>query len=129
MEGGLGKVDRNFLGRVLVRNLGARSDDVLVGPGLGLDNAVLSIGAGRVMIVTADPLSMIPSLGMEESAWLTVHELASDLTTSAVRPQFAVLDYNLPPSLSMGDFEVYVKAVGRECSKLGVSIIGGHTGR
>jgi len=122
-------VDRDFLGRVLVRNLGARSGDVLVGPGLGLDNAVLSIGAGRVMVVTADPLSMIPSAGMEDSAWLTVHELASDLTTSAVKPQFAVLDYNLPPSLSMEDFERYVKAVGRECSKLGVSIIGGHTGR
>lgn len=129
MDGGLGKVDRDFLGRVLVRNLGARSDDVLVGPGLGLDNAVLSIGAGRVMVVTADPLSMIPSAGMEDSAWLTVHELASDLTTSAVKPQFAVLDYNLPPSLSTEDFERYVKAVSRECSKLGVSIIGGHTGR
>jgi hydrogenase expression/formation protein HypE len=129
MEGGLGKVDRDFLRRVLLRNLGAKNEDVLVGPGMGLDNAVLSIGGGRVMVVTADPLSMIPSVGMEDSAWLTVHELASDLTTSAVRPQFAVLDYNLPPSLSMEDFQRYVKAVGKECSKLGVSIIGGHTGK
>ena len=72
---------------------------------MGLDNAVISVGDGRVMVVTADPLSIIPSIGMERSAWLTVHELASDLTTSAVTPQFAVLDYNLPPSLSMDDFE------------------------
>ncbi|MDA4136247.1 MAG: AIR synthase family protein [Thaumarchaeota archaeon] len=129
MEGGLGKVDRDFLRRVLVRHLGAKNSDVIVGPGMGLDNAVLSIGPGRVMVVTADPLSMIPSIGMEDSAWLTVHELASDLATSAVRPQFVVLDYNLPPSLRMDDFERYVKAVGKECSKLGVSIIGGHTGK
>ena len=88
MEGGLGKVDRDFLRRVLLRNLGAKNADILVGPGMGLDNAVLSIGAGRVMVITADPLSMIPSVGMEDSAWLTVHELASDLTTSAVKPQF-----------------------------------------
>jgi hydrogenase expression/formation protein HypE len=129
MEGGLGKVDRDFLKRVLARNLGATNNDVLVGPGLGLDNAVLSIGAGRVMVVTADPISMIPSVGMEDSAWLTVHELASDLATSAVKPQFAVLDYNLPPSLKMEEFERYVEAVGRECSRLGISIIGGHTGK
>jgi hydrogenase expression/formation protein HypE len=129
LSGGLGKVDRDFLRRVLVKNLGVKNKDVLVGPGMGLDNAILRIGPGRIMVVTADPISIIPSLGMEDSAWLTVHEIASDLTTSAVRPQFAVLDYNLPPSLNMREFERYVAAVGRECSKLGVSIIGGHTGK
>jgi len=66
MEGGLGKVDRDFLRRVLVKNLGAKSKDVLVGPGMGLDNAILSIGQGRVMVVTADPISMIPSLGVAD---------------------------------------------------------------
>lgn len=129
MGEGMGKVDRDFLSRVLVRNLGARSKDVLVGPGMGLDNAVISIGRGKVMVVTADPISIIPSIGMDDSAWLTVHEIASDLLTSGVRPQFAVLDYNLPPSLDMDDFEIYVKAVGRECASLGIAIIGGHTGK
>ena len=96
---------------------------------MGLDNAVLSVGGRRVMVVTADPLSIIPSIGMVDSAWLTVHELASDLTTSAVAPQFAVLDYNLPPSLTPSDFESYAVAVSDECRSLGISIIGGHTGR
>jgi hydrogenase maturation factor len=81
------------------------------------------------MLMTADPLSIIPSLGMANSAWLTVHELASDLATSAVAPQFAVLDYNLPPSLELKDFESYAIAVSEECKRLGVSIVGGHTGR
>ena len=129
IDPGLGKVDRDFLSRVLLRNTGAVSDSVIVGPGIGLDNAVLAVGGGNVMVVTADPLSIIPSIGMERSAWLTVHELASDLTTSAVRPQFAVLDFNLPPSLKMGAFGRYVKAVSDECGRLGVSIVGGHTGK
>jgi hydrogenase expression/formation protein HypE len=128
-ETGLGKVDRDFLRRVLLRNLGAGNKDVLVGPGMGLDNAIVSVGAGRVMVATADPLSMIPSLGMRDSAWLTFHELASDLATSGVKPQFAVLDYNLPPSLEMKEFGRYVRAFGEECAALGVSIIGGHTGK
>lgn len=125
----LGKVDRDFLRRILLKNTGSRKKQVVVGPGMGLDNAVISIGAGRVMVVTADPLSMIPSVGMEDSAWLSIHELASDITTSAVAPEFAVLDYNLPPSLSDADFEKYVTAMGRECGMLGIAIIGGHTGR
>jgi hydrogenase expression/formation protein HypE len=127
-KGGLGKVDRDFLARVLLRNTGAASPAVLAGPALGLDNAVISLGKGRVMVVTADPLSIIPSIGMDDSAWLTVHELASDLATSGVAPQFAVLDYNLPPSLEQEDFEDYAIAVSEECRRLGVSIVGGHTG-
>jgi len=126
---GLGKVDRDFLARTLVKNLGAKNESVIVGPGMGLDNAVISLGRGKVMVVTADPISIIPEIGMEDSAWLTVHEIASDLATSAVRPEFAVLDYNLPPSLSSEDFERYVKAVGKECAELGVAIVAGHTGR
>ncbi len=122
-------MDRDFFSRVLMKNTGASNPAVLVGPGMGLDNAILSVGGGRVMVVTADPLSIIPSVGMERSAWSTVHELASDLTTSAVRPQFAVLDFNLPPSLSLADFEVYSGAVSDECARLGISIVGGHTGR
>jgi hydrogenase expression/formation protein HypE len=129
LKAGLGKVDRDFLGRVLLKNTGAKRRSVIVGPGMGLDNAVVSVGPGRVLVVTSDPLSIVPSIGMKDSAWLSVHEIASDLTTSGVSPQFAVLDYNLPPSLSPQDFEEYAVAVSDECRALGVSIIGGHSGR
>lgn len=122
-------MDRDFMKRVVLRNTGARNSSVVVGPGAGLDNAVISLGEGRVMVVTADPVTMVPALGMEVSAWLTVHELASDLATSAVRPQFAVMDYNVPPALSDEDLRGYIEAVGEECGKLGVTIIGGHSGR
>jgi hydrogenase maturation factor len=44
---GLGKVDRDFLSRVLLKNTGAKSDSVVVGPGMGLDNAVISVGGSR----------------------------------------------------------------------------------
>jgi hydrogenase expression/formation protein HypE len=125
----LGKVGRKFLDQIVFRNLGLDSPSVIVRPGHGFDNAVVSLGHHRVLVLTADPLSIIPSIGMEESAWLTIHLLASDFTTSALRPQFAVLDFNLPPKLRLGDFETYIKAVGRECKKLGIAIVGGHTGK
>ncbi|MDV3244039.1 MAG: AIR synthase family protein [Nitrososphaerales archaeon] len=125
----LGKVSREFLETVIFRNLGARDQSVLVGPGHGLDNSVLSLSNDRVLILTADPLSLIPALGAKDSAWLTVQLLASDFTTSGVGPQFAMFDFNLPPELDLSVFASYIKAIGAECKKLGVAIVGGHTGK
>ncbi|MDA4117502.1 MAG: AIR synthase family protein [Thaumarchaeota archaeon] len=129
MSGQLGKVPREFLEDVVFKNLGADRDSVLTSPGHGLDNAVISLGESRVLIVTTDPLSIIPSIGIRESAWLSVNLLASDLATSGVMPQFAALDLNLPPELGPDELESYVSAIGDECKRLGIAIVGGHTGR
>jgi hydrogenase expression/formation protein HypE len=128
-SGQQGKVPREFLESAVFSNLGAKRSSLIVKPGHGLDNAVISLGGRKVLIVTSDPLSVIPSIGMEESAWLSVHLLASDLATSGVNPQFAMLDLNLPPGMELPAVAAYVKAVGDECRKLGIAIAGGHTGR
>lgn len=124
-----GKVPRAFLERAVFANLGARRRSVVAGPGHGMDNAVISLGGGRVLLATSDPLSVIPAIGLRESAWLTVHLLASDLATSGVLPEFAMFDFNLPAEMSLPSVEAYLKAVGEECGKLDISIVGGHTGR
>ncbi|MDV3277355.1 MAG: AIR synthase related protein [Nitrososphaerales archaeon] len=118
----------SFLEKVILRNLGAVSARVLLGPGRGLDNAVISIGKTRRMILTSDPVSIIPSLGMETSAWLSVHLVASDYATSGLRPQFATFTFNLPGELKNEDAAVYLRAIGKECRKLRMSIVAGHTG-
>jgi hydrogenase expression/formation protein HypE len=124
-----GKVPRGFLERVVFSNLGAKRSSLLVKPGHGLDNAVISLGGRKVLLVTSDPLSVIPAVGIKESAWLSVHLLASDLTTSGVSPQFAMFDLNLPPEMGLPEVGEYLEAIGDECRKLGIAIAGGHTGR
>jgi len=123
-----GKADEDLLERVVYRSLGAKRREVLVGPGRGFDNAVIGIGDSRVMIVTTDPVSVIPALGMKASAWLSVHLIASDYWTSSRPPEFASFDFNLPQELEENDIEEYLSAVGKECKRLGISIVGGHTG-
>jgi hydrogenase maturation factor len=125
----LGKVPREFLEKVVLKNLGADRDSILTGPGHGFDNAVISLGEKQVLIVTTDPLSIIPSIGMRESAWLSVNLLASDLATSGVMPQFVALDLNLPPELASTELEAYLTAISYECERLGIAIVGGHTGK
>jgi hydrogenase maturation factor len=124
-----GKPDREYLEKVIYRRLGARRHEVIVGPRFGVDNSVVRIGQRKVVVATADPLSFIPALGASASAWLSVHLLASDLTTSGFAPQYGVFDFNLPPTMSQPLFANYWKYFHNECKNLGLAIIGGHTGR
>jgi hydrogenase expression/formation protein HypE len=125
----LGKPGQSILESVVYRSLGAPSSQLVVGPGFGLDNSIVRLSSGRVLVATSDPLSYIPSLGPSASAWLSVHLLASDLTTSGFSPQFGLFDFNLPPTLSDASFAKYWRSFHQEWKKLGLSIIGGHTGR
>lgn len=124
-----GKVGKTFFDNIIYPKLGASRAEILVGPGYGCDNAVIKINDRQVMILTSDPLSIIPALGFEDSAWLTVHLLASDLATSGIPPMYAMLDFNLPVQITREEFETYWDAFHRECQKLGIAIVGGHTGK
>ena len=125
----LGKVDQSYLARVIYPRLGAARREIVVGPRLGVDNAIVRVHPGKVMVATTDPLSYIPGLRPHESAWLSLHLIASDLTTSGFPPQYGIFDFNLPPEMRDEEFGEYWKAFHTECKRLGVSIIGGHTGR
>jgi hydrogenase expression/formation protein HypE len=123
-----GKLAAELMRKAVYPNLGRRSRRVKTGPAVGLDNAVVSAGRGRVMILTVDPMSAIPAFGMELSARLSVGLIASDYTTSGVMPQYAAFSYNFPRAMTETQVVEYLEAVGSECGRLGVSIVGGHTG-
>ena len=100
-----------------------------MGPAFGVDNSIVRLDKDRVLVSTTDPLSYIPALGPEVSAWLSVHLLASDITTSGFPPEYGLFDFNLPPTMTGDQFSKYWRGFEREWKKLGLSIIGGHTGR
>lgn len=113
---------------VVYRNLGASKGAILVGPKLGFDNAFVSIKGKRVMVVTTDPVSVIPQIGMRWSAWLSVHLIASDLATSGVAPEFASFSFNFPSEMGSADKREYLRSLGTACKGIGVAIVAGHTG-
>jgi hydrogenase maturation factor len=124
----MGKARPEFMKEVVYASLGKKSRKLVIGPRKGSDNAVIAIDEGRVMVLTVDPVSIIPSLGMGLSAWLSVHLVASDYTTSGLRPEYATFSFNFPPELSNADREEYVRSTGEECRRLGITIAAGHTG-
>ena len=125
----LGKITPEVFGRVIAPHLGAARPEVLAGPRAGHDAAVIRAGAGRVLAVTTDPLSVIPSLGNARSARLACHLIASDLWTTGIPPAYASVDFNLPPDFSDEAFTEYWHAMSDEWAALGVAVVTGHTGR
>jgi hydrogenase expression/formation protein HypE len=124
-----GKFPYELIEKLIYPKLGAKRKEVLVSPGAGRDNTVIQLRGGQVLVATADPLSVIPALGIRNSAYISVHLLASDLATCGFSPQFFMVNLNLPPQMSDKDFEQYWETIDCECRKLGVAIVGGHTGR
>ena len=125
----VGKFPGDLMEKIVYPRLGARRHEILVGPGQGLDNAVIRLGHNQVLVVTSDPFSAIPVLGLRDSAWLSIHLLASDLSTCGFPPRFIMVNFGLPPHMKDEEFQEYWGAFHKECKRLGIAILGGHTGR
>ncbi|MDQ1281203.1 MAG: synthase family protein, partial [Thermoproteota archaeon] len=125
----IGKFSLDLIEKIVYTRLGAGDPSVLVGPGHGKDNCIIKVGGGQVLVATADPLSIIPMLGLKNSAYISVHLLASDLATCGFPPRFFMVNLNLPPQMKDEEFEEYWTQIDIECKKLNVAIVGGHTGR
>ena len=125
----LGKIGPEAFARLVAPHLGATREEVVVGPRAGHDAAIVRIGAGRVMALTTDPLSVIPALGLERSARMACHLVASDLWTTGIPPAYASVDLNLPPWFTDEDLGTYWRAMSDAWSALGVAVVTGHTGR
>ncbi|MGR3810964.1 AIR synthase-related protein [Jiulongibacter sp. NS-SX5] len=123
-----GKINEEFFKSVILPGSGFANPLVKQGPRFGVDVSVVEIGHGLAIAMTSDPLSLISSLGLEESAWLSVHLMANDMATTSFAPQYMQAVLNLPTSLSDEDFKSYWGHIDRFCKDIGVAITGGHTG-
>jgi hydrogenase expression/formation protein HypE len=125
----IGKVSSEIFDEIILPRLGRKRPEVLVGPRHGVDVGVVDLGNGQVMVTTTDPIFVVPPYGWERSGWFAVHILASDAATSGIRPSFITMDLNLPLSMTREEFEAMWEVMHRECDRIGMSIISGHTGR
>ncbi len=123
-----GKVDHHLFEEFIQNKCGRHRREVLTGPGFGVDVSVIDLPGSMALALTSDPLSLIPSLGLRESAWMSVHLMANDMATTGHAPMYGQLVLNLPSSLSKNDFKTYWDYIHQFCLEIGVAITGGHTG-
>lgn len=124
----VGKPSPTRLKQLLAGNLGAASDEVLVGPGPGLDAAVLDLGDGRVMAIAEDPIFPAPGLPLEIMGQFTVHIGASDVAVTGIKPRYMTYTLLLPRTSPESDATAIITSISKHCKDLGITVLGGHTG-
>lgn len=124
-----GKINDEFFKTLIYPFCGSRRAEVITPPQYGADVSIISMPNGFEMALTSDPLTLIPTLGLRESAWLSVVLMANDMATTGKAPMYAQFVLNLPATLTAKDFDTYWKHIHTFCEEMGTAITGGHTGR
>lgn len=122
-----GKINSDLFKEIIYPQKGYERENIVTGPRYGIDTAVIDLGDGKGLATSSDPISLIPTLGLKESAWLSVHLLANDMATTGFAPQYAQFVLNLSPDFPLEKFKIYWGHIHRLCEEIGVAITGGHT--
>lgn len=123
----IGKVDKATFDNIIFPRLGKSDSTVLVKPGHGVDAAVIELSGNEVMVIAEDPTFGMPVL-MPHFGWAIVHICASDVAVLGVKPRYMTICLMLPPGSDDALLEHIWKEIHEECEKLGIAIVGGHTG-
>ncbi len=118
----VGKLPPEMLERLLAA---APVDDprVLVGPGVGLDCAVIDLG-GQLLVCRSDPVTFASD---QLGAYL-VQVNANDLATTGATPSWLLVTLLLPENTADDAMaERLMGQIGDACRGLDISLIGGHT--
>src|SRR5690625_7773728 len=89
-----GKIGLDPFRQLLLPYRGKVRREVVKGPAFGVDTAVIDLGNNLCLAVSSDPLSLITSLGLRESAWLSVQMLVNVIATIGFTTQYVKIVYN-----------------------------------
>jgi hydrogenase expression/formation protein HypE len=118
----IGKLDNETLERLVLGRVGAHRPEVIVGPGIGEDCAVLDFGEYECVLST-DPITASAS----RIGSLAVHISCNDVASNGVEPMAIMLTVLLPPSVTEDEISEIARQADEAAKSLGVQIIGGHT--
>lgn len=117
----LGKLPNRVLGELLGK-LDIQDPRVVVGPGVGLDAAVLDLGE-RYLVAKTDPITF----ATDWLGWYAVHVNANDLACMGATPFWFLGTLLLPEGADRREAEQVFEQIGQACETLGVELVGGHT--
>jgi hydrogenase maturation factor len=124
----IGKISPEIFNELIYPRLGAKSENILVGPQHGVDVGIAEI-AGKAVSFTTDPVFIVPEYGWERAAWFAINIVASDSVTSGLKPKYLSIDLNLPMEMTKEQLKITWDIIHRECEKMGIAVITGHTAR
>lgn len=117
-----GKLGPRELEKWLFPLIRVRDRRVVIGPGPGLDAAVVDFGS-RVLVLSSDPITG----ALENAGWLAVNVNANDVAVFGAEPRWFLCTIFLPEGSRGRQLQKLVMEIQRACEDLGVALVGGHT--
>ena len=119
----LGKISETVLKRSVLNQIGHRREEVLVGPAIGEDCSVLSIGEDEVLVLSTDPITGTD----QDIGTLAVHITANDIASNGAEVIGIMLTILLPEGTEEAQLRTAMQDMEEVCKKLNIEIVGGHT--
>jgi hydrogenase expression/formation protein HypE len=118
----IGKLPPKLLNGLLQRHT-PTDPRVLLGPGIGLDCAVLDFD-DILLVVKSDPITFTE----EEIGWYAVHVNANDIVTTGASPRWFLATLLLPEERADSTMATDIfDQIGDACKSIDAQLIGGHT--
>jgi hydrogenase maturation factor len=117
-----GKLGMDFLAELLDGS--GLGNDVVLGPGIGRDVAVVDGGGDRYWLLKSDPITFTT----DQIAHYAVTVNVNDIATAGGSPRWFLATLLLPESvITAGEVASLFEEIRVACSRYGVSLVGGHT--
>lgn len=118
----IGKLSMALLADLLAK-YAQPGPSVVVGPGIGVDAAVLDLG-DCYLVAKTDPITF----ATDAIGWYAVHVNANDIAAMGATPRWFLATVLLPEGRATPEMaeEIFAQ-ISRACQELGVSLCGGHT--
>jgi hydrogenase expression/formation protein HypE len=122
-----GKVPARLLQRFLAGRPACEGE--VVGPGIGLDGAVLRIPGsasetgGSYLVAASDPITFTAT----RIGWYVVHVNANDVACMGARPTWFLATLLLPEGATEALVSEILHDIQEACDEVGASLVGGHT--
>ena len=117
-----GKLPPEMMEKLIFPFKGKSRPEVLVGPQIGEDAAVIDIG-NRYLIVTSDPI-----IGTDKLiGYFLVHINANDIASKGGKPAYMTVTIAFPQNIKEEEIRSFMQEIDAEARKLNIAVIGGHT--
>lgn len=119
----VGKLPEPVLIRSVLKQVKHRRQEVLAGPQVGQDCAVIEVGADEVIVLSSDPITGTTKDIGSHSVYIT----ANDLAASGAEPIGVMITVMLPRQVMEEELKAMMQDVERVCEELNIEVLGGHT--
>ena len=118
-----GKLSPEALKRNVLNYIGTVREELLIGPAVGEDAAVIEWPKGKYLMFSSDPI-----VGAEKGAGrLLVRINSNDIASKGGDPAYLAVTLILPPSWGEEGAARIMSEIHEECLAQGIAVAGGHT--